>query len=86
MEFLVKKKTSKQQYDCKKWLKLQEIHTVKKHTLCYICFANIQINEQVYNLTCFNQIMWHPLHKECMEEYMVYHSRVICPVCQFKWM
>lgn len=85
MEYPVKKRISKQQFYCRKWLKLQGNYTVKQHTLCSICLASIQVNQVVYNLTCFNQIMWHPLHKECMEEYMVYHLQVICPVCQFEW-
>ena len=85
MEYPVKRRTSKQQYYCRKWLKLQGIYTIKKHTLCYICLCNMELNEKVYNIRCSNEIMWHPLHKECMEEYMIYHSQAICPVCQFEW-
>ena len=70
---------------CKQWLVSKGNFIMEHEKKCLICMEKISIKEEVCNVTCFKNNMLHPLHKNCMEVYIIEEAFKNCPACRYKW-
>ena len=87
IEYPVKRRLSRSQIYCRRWLEGHTSITLTRRENCSLCLSEIQVNEDVYLLPCANNEMNHFFHKDCLIEYFIQSDGICinCPICRFVW-